>query len=289
MGIFEVIEFQTISWCNSDCLICPWHRIKEHTQFQHLSDKLWNKLLKELKEIQPKRIVPYLNNEPLLDSNIFDKINALKSNVPNCTMELSTNGSLLNSEIIDNLIQGPIDDILVSLFGYDEESEKIIMNKTFSYNKIIEHILELNEKNNTLKKTKNIFVVKVVNSPFVDEAKLQKSIKFLEQKGVHILQYGYLNRAENTEDTPQRQHYVIPAGCELNRHKKRIYMYTDGFVTFCCHDWEKAYKMGDFNSETLISIWNSRKYSDLRNQVNGLIDSPDEFLCRKCKLCLGHK
>ena len=285
MKNFKVIEFQTVSLCNSNCVVCPWRLLKKHTKLQYLSDYLWQKLLKELREIQPQRIIPYLNNEPLLDENIFEKINTLKSVVPKCTMELSTNGSLLDAGKIDALIEGPLDDILISIFGHDEKSEKAIMNNTFSYKKIVENVMELNQKNQSLKKSKNIAVVKIVDSPFVCEEDLKENICFWEKQGIKVLQYGFLNRAGNLETKAQRNCLISPKGCELNRHHERIYMYADGFVTFCCHDWNKSYKMGDFNLQSLSEIWYSQKYDELRSQINGKKESKNDFLCRKCKLC----
>ena len=282
---FKIIEFQTVSHCNSDCIVCPWHLLKKTAKLQYLSDDLWQKLLKELAKIQPQRVIPYLNNEPLLDDNIFDRVGTLKSILPNCTMEISTNGSLLNSEKIDALLYGPVDDILISVFGHDETSEKALMNPSFSYNKIVEHVIELHEKNQKLAKHHNIAVVKIDNSPFIKEKDIENNISFWEKHGIKVLRYGFLNRAGNIKIKEERNPIIVPQGCELNRHNERIYMYVDGFITFCCHDWKKAYKMGDFNHQSLAEIWNSAKYKNLRLQIDGKKPSATDFLCRKCKLC----
>lgn len=54
-----------------------------------------------------------------------------ENTVPHCTMELSTNASLMSPDIIEKLAESPLNDILISVFGHDRESQKGLWGKMF--------------------------------------------------------------------------------------------------------------------------------------------------------------
>jgi MoaA/NifB/PqqE/SkfB family radical SAM enzyme len=56
----------------------------------------------------------------------------------------------------------------------------------------------------------------------------------------------------------------------------------DGTVSLCCVDYSK-YSMGDAMKESIIKIWNNRKYRDLRKYLLGELDDKDvDFPCKEC-------
>lgn len=56
----------------------------------------------------------------------------------------------------------------------------------------------------------------------------------------------------------------------------------DGTVSLCCVDYSK-YSMGNAMKESIIKIWNNRKYRDLRKYLLGELDDKDvDFPCKKC-------
>jgi len=255
--------------------------MKPHHTIKHISEPVWECLLQSLEEIQPSRIIPYLNNEPLLDKRIFERIEAAKRIVPQCTMELSTNGSLLTDNTIEKLLSSPLDDILISVFGHDNESQQFIMGEGQPYDKLVQAVQKLHR----LGAHKNIAVVKVVDSPYLKEQNVQDNKKFWQDLGIKVLEYGYLNRSKNTGTETQRDEMINPKGCGLNRHKERIYVHHDGLVSFCCHDWHKKHIMGDLKKNSLLEIWQSDHYAELRAMVDGKLPADTAFLCRRCKLC----
>lgn len=286
MKKLKVVEFQTVSYCNSDCLVCPWSQLKKSAVLKYMNDDTWNSLLQGLEEMQPDRVIPYLNNEPLLDKDIFAKIETIKKIVPHCSIELSTNGALMNEDIAKKISLSSIDDILISVFGHDEESQRQIMGNNVPYKIVKENILRLKnilEKNNI---KKNLAVVKIVNSPYVSYDNIMKNKIFWNSNNIEVYEYGYLDRAKNVGNDNQRDINIKPNGCELNRHNERMYIYFDGEVSLCCHDWRKRFLLGNINNQSLKEIWDSQLYKKYRMMVDGDINSGKNFLCRSCKLCL---
>lgn len=286
MKKLKVVEFQTVSYCNSDCLVCPWSQLKKSAVLKYMEDTTWNNLLQGLEEMQPDRVIPYLNNEPLLDKDIFSKIETVKKIVPHCSIELSTNGALMNEDIAKKIATSPIDDILISVFGHDEESQRQIMGNNIPYKIVEENVLRLKnilEKNNI---KKNLAVVKIVNSPYVSYDDIIKNKFFWNSNNIEVYEYGYLDRAKNIGNESQRDVNIKPNGCELNRHNERMYIYFDGDVSLCCHDWRKRFLLGNINKQSMKEIWKGRLYEKYRMMVDGNMDSGKNFLCRSCKLCL---
>ena len=70
----KAIEIQTISCCNSKCIVCPWIQIKDSVPKQSMSEYIWNKVLEGISALVPDIIYPYNNNEPLLDKKIESRI-----------------------------------------------------------------------------------------------------------------------------------------------------------------------------------------------------------------------
>lgn len=82
-----------------------------------------------------------MENEPLLDPYLFDRIKYIKTIKPNSKIEIITNGILLDK--YKEKISENVDILLVSLDGYDAESYNYIhkTNVTSSHwNKINEAI-----------------------------------------------------------------------------------------------------------------------------------------------------
>jgi len=56
----------------------------------------------------------------------------------------------------------------------------------------------------------------------------------------------------------------------------------DGTISLCCVDYNK-YIMGDTSKESIIKIWNNKKYRDVREYLSGKLNGEDvDFPCKKC-------
>ena len=75
----SVIQIQTVNNCNGSCFMCPNSKIK-NKKVEVMSDKLFKKIISEIvSEAKSKTMIfMYLQNEPLIDENLFKKIRLIK-------------------------------------------------------------------------------------------------------------------------------------------------------------------------------------------------------------------
>jgi len=53
----------------------------------------------------------------------------------------------------------------------------------------------------------------------------------------------------------------------LEKHE-RTFIYCNGDVSFCCHDWRNEYVMGYLHENSLVDIINGEKYNRIREMVD---------------------
>lgn len=280
----KAIEIQTVSYCNSKCIVCPWIKIKDFVSKQNMTENTWSKVLEGISMLNIDTIIPYMNNEPLLDNNIEYRINDLHSLSPHSQIEVSTNGILLSEKSAKYLVEN-VDIILISLFGSDEKSNLELMGKGMSYEKIKNNIINLKKIRERSGSNSTINIVKLIGYPLISNEVILKDKSFWKNEEVDIRYYDFVDRSSNVGDFKQRNKTVKPFGCDFNRHIERTYIHSNGDVSFCCHDWKKEYIMGNINENRLIDILNGEKYNRIRKMVDGIIESDDDFLCKKCFHC----
>lgn len=283
----RVVEFQTTSNCNASCVICPSPQVRQEFGVREMAKAVWSRLGEDLKDLQPKVLIPYLNNEPLTDPSFECKLEELRTLCPASWIEVSTNGVLLNDTRAHRLLSTGIDELLISIFGFDEESHKRIMG--LSYKRVVSNIDLLLEIKKSAGANTKIRIVKV-DIPTVMSSDFIGDIDRWKSKGLDVSVYGFLDRAGNVRSNGtvyrQRNIHAVPRGCELNRHRERMYVLADGTVIFCCHDWRIKEPMGNILQHSLGQIWRSQSYETIRKKIEGLYPSNHDFLCRQCKLCL---
>ena len=278
------IEIQTISWCNSKCVVCPWVQIKDSIPRQSVSEEIWYKILEGVSALSPDVIIPYMNNEPLLDKNIASRILDLRRLRPQASIEFSTNGILL-TEASSVFLVNHVDLILISLFGSDETGNLKLMGKGMSYNRVKNNILKLRKAKEESGSRCIINIVKIINHPFMSNDSILKDWIFWEDEGIDVRYYDFVDRATNVGDFSQRNKTHKTYGCDYNRHNESTSIYYNGETSFCCHDWRREYVMGNLRENSLWKIINGEKYHRIRQMVDGTADSDDNFLCKKCFNC----
>lgn len=98
--LFQTIEIETVNRCNGLCSFCPINKNVDPRPFRLMDEVLFSSIIKQLSDIEYRGSVGlYSNNEPLLDKRLFDFLKITREALPNATLYLFTNGSLLT---VDN-------------------------------------------------------------------------------------------------------------------------------------------------------------------------------------------
>jgi len=173
--LFEDIAIETINRCNGSCSFCPVNRNIDPRKFHLLEKELFFSIINQLSDINYRGVVTlHCNNEPFLDKRIFEFAEYTRNKLPNVSISLCTNGSLLTPEkfykIIPNLNHLIIDNYNDKLrLNKDVESIYEICKSNEEYNKKIWIILRKENEILTSRsgKAKNRKNIKLLSSPCI--------------------------------------------------------------------------------------------------------------------------
>ena len=279
------IEIQTQSKCNGFCTTCPYGSIETSKKERVMSDEVIEKIILECDKHKNsiQRIIPYMNNEPSLDSRLINILRRIKRE--GHFIELSTNFSNISETQMKELVHEKlVDDLRISFFGGNKDFyNKMMPGLDFEENyKKVSQFIEIN--NNTI-----MYTISSVLCPWIDMEEnifLLKALFPLSQ--IHL--FGFLDRAGN--NVKYKNNLLINdgnkweiCGCELNRPFERMVILADGNVIICSQDWNEEEILGNIKSKSIEEIWNGDSYLRIREILNGQIKIPiSNFICSRCKL-----
>jgi radical SAM protein with 4Fe4S-binding SPASM domain len=71
-------------------------------------------------------------------------------------------------------------------------------------------------------------------------------------------------------------------GFSCHRINKWLHFAYTGELVLCCNDYSKQYVLGDITKQTLPEILDSDKWKHFKDMIEGRIESPEDFICRRC-------
>jgi MoaA/NifB/PqqE/SkfB family radical SAM enzyme len=109
------------SYCNASCIYCPHSAYRNNWQNRYLPTATFRNLIPAF----AKTNLVYLQGwgEPFTHPGFFEMLRLAKKAC--CMVGTTTNGNLLNTEIVEKLVSQGLDVIGFSLAGVDEKNDKI--------------------------------------------------------------------------------------------------------------------------------------------------------------------
>ena len=273
----EFIEIQFHNKCNSNCLICPYKDM--NYKYEKMKDSLFYKFVNELDFTRLKRIIPYLNNEPFLDSDFVNKVEYIRKKLPNVEIEISTNASVISDDAIKRLTKINLTELRLSVFGFSDITYKKMMP---NLNKqIVFKNLEKISKEFTGSST--IISIVMIDNGDINEIEFSNMEELCKRLGFKFERWGFLDRSNNVKYKSNNIFNNNVNDCEQNRPIERMHILANGDVILCCQDWKHTIVIGNIEDNTIEEIWNSQKYNEIRNSLyDKSKDSPT--ICKYCKL-----
>ena len=290
-----VFQIQTINGCNGSCIMCP-NGYKNKIKNEPMSDTLFKKIIDEISREKSSLtyILLYLQNEPLLDNDIFRKIKLIKQmNNGLIRTKLITNGTLLTPDKIKELEESKLDDLIISVDAYTEETFNKI-RRGLNFSKVLESIDNILESNYD-----NCFYLGFVKQKD-NIAELNDFIKYWRKKGVPPTLFNIDSRSG---DLPTFESLRIKE--ELSYFLKLRYsilrniikccanilttfnILHNGDIILCINDYNKKMILGNVNESSIKEIWNSDKYNKIREMFfNG--EYKKIPVCNRCTNLLGN-
>jgi len=290
---FDIVSIQTTSICNARCVMCPYTTSYYGKHPHKMNDKLFNKILFDLKGHTTKKICLYSLNEPLTDEKLEERLQLLSMNFPTSMLEISTNMSLCTTDrakqILDIFSKHPSDtEIWISHQRINKESFERIMG--LDYEKTLDNIINLIKLNDGRVRIK----IRGLGSSrdekiryFTPEEYTEYWVEIFDKNNLNLTNiwidsYGtFHNRAGNVklEGWKYQKSFGLHPDCY---RLKNLHVDNEGLVVACCMDYEREEAYGDMNKQTIRDVFYSKEYDRFVNMAKGNISSPDDFICKKC-------
>jgi len=125
------LEIRPTERCNLSCLSCIKHAdfYEKSEKNKELTKEKYLKLIKDASELDIKKILISGGGEPFAREDLIDIM--LKIKESRMHGEVITNGTLLNKDIIENLVKSSWDEIIISLDGPNSKINDYLRTKGF--------------------------------------------------------------------------------------------------------------------------------------------------------------
>lgn len=299
------VQIQTQSRCNADCVFCPYVEGYHAKNPGLMPRELWLKILNDLlpftATLNQGKILPYLMQEPLLDKDIFQKIEDIYERFPKTFVELSTNGAALTPKNIDRIhevFEGRRAALWVSFHGVDAQSLEHIMALPFQ--RSLDNLMQL------LKRADGRLRI-IIRGAGRDHSgretwfSRQDYLDFWNQQfkdhnintdKIHVDAFSYHDRAGTLfrkdrdawrnnlgkirEIGPGHQ----PFSCK--RVTDWLHIDYEGYFRLCCMDYHKEVLLPNVKEMSISTYFQSNAYRDLVDHVTGKKESEANFICKRC-------
>jgi radical SAM protein with 4Fe4S-binding SPASM domain len=257
----RIVHLETRTKCSGRCSFCLAAVATDPRNDELMSMDLFLKIINDLKTINyNNRLSLYNNNEPLLDSRIFELVKISRRELPKSFIEIKTNGRSLTFDKLVELFNSGLDYLYINDY-VDEESYK---KKFFS-----KRVEELQKEiiNSRRFKGKN------------EDHSIERISIALRFEG-EVLN-SRAGTAPNRKDVLSNSCQWKPKQLLCFRPFEMITINPNGYVALCSEDLLFKEVIGDVKKDTIKDIWMSDKYFLVRdNLLQGNRDC--KSTCSKC-------
>lgn len=269
------IIIETTNFCNAKCIMCPHINMKRPQKI--MDDTTFNQIISKLKKekIKPNAFILNGFGEPLIDTQLINRLKIIKTNFPNSKTKFYSNLNLANSKIIKELTKSNLDEINISLNGYNRQNYEKVMK--INYQKTIKNLKELikAKKDNNSELKIRISMTLVKNNE-------NSATKFIK-KWSPLVDSVSVNKVHNYNDGVKDVNNKFKINFQKTAFPCRyiwdtITIDVNGEVVLCCLDYESQYNFGNINSQSILKSFYSPKFELIRK--NHL-----QFQSKNIKIC----
>lgn len=274
------IQLQTASPCNAACQMCPWPQTRETLPQGSMSNEVFDLFEHQVRGQPVERLSLFLMNEPLIDRRLEGFIRRLKQALPRADQVIYTNGSLLSGERAEALAEAGLDELSISVIGFESESYRRLMGG-LGFERALQRLTEVGQR--LAAGRLGNMRVRVVGLDFPEgRAGMQA---FAQQTGLPI----YLNPLTNRAGNVAAEDFLDPTDLAARRGVFRAcqrpfvkaYVLYTGQVVLCNCDWERSTIVGDIRQQTLAEIWRGPALNAIRRaHISARL--PADSLCARC-------
>lgn len=272
------IIIETTNFCNASCIMCPHVSMKR--QQKNMDKSTFTKVINQIKKegIKPNAFILNGFGEPLIDPNIINRIKLIKKEFPYSIVKFYSNLNLANQTLIKKIIKSGLDEINISLNGYDSKKYEQVMK--IDYQKTINNLKYLikfkKEIGSEIKIRISMTLVKQ------NEKTVQKFIKKWTTKVDSVS----VNKVHDYNSSVKDVNNKFKINFRKTAFPCRyiwdtIMINVDGEIGLCCLDYESQYSFGNIKSQSILKSFYSPKFKLIRKQHLQL-NSRKIKICSQC-------
>jgi radical SAM protein with 4Fe4S-binding SPASM domain len=271
------IQIQTISPCNASCIMCPWPQTKDVLPQGAMKEEVYRAVVEQIRGRGVERVGLFLNNEPTLDVRLDRFTAILKEALPDTTALIFTNGLRFTAERAQALADGGMDEVTVSIVGFDRPSFERIMIGV-DYDVVMKNLNDIGVlaaagRLGTMR-------ISVVGLEFPGQRELLEAFRArtgLEADLKHVNNLAGLVDLDaiGVQNAMARE----PIACQ--RPFVKAYVLYDGELVLCNCDWMRTTTFGNVMKTTIEEIWRGERLAAIRRQhLRRRFDA--DSLCARC-------
>ncbi len=269
-----LLQIQTKSGCNGDCVICPQKKIQQMFPAAAMSEELFHSIVDQASVERNLRGLGFvLQNEPLTDPALAGRIRLFRKRVPDrVTTFIVTNGTLLDLPTAQALLDSGLDAMHITCNGYARPDwEAVNRGKSWDdFRKNLEGFLALD--------LSRLAVMMSFVRTNLYRQELRRAVRYWRSRGFFCFIHGVNNRGGLVDDYPTfaRPAADEPLGLRLRKRavKKvlrccpypflQMSVLAGGQVLVCTHDWARRTIVADLNRQTIREAWNGEAMRNVR-------------------------
>lgn len=259
------IQIQTASPCNAACAMCPWPETATSQPQGRMREELYESLLHQLAGRGVERTSLFLMNEPLVDRRLEAWCARLKQVVPETRALIYTNGELLSPERARALVDAGLDEIDISVIGFDPQTYARHM-RGLDYGRVMAHLDALGALAARGELGALRLRIVALDLPGVAEG----VAAFRERTGLDVYLKPCTNRAGNVgEEELHALGAALAEGASFSACQRpfvKAYVLYNGDVALCNCDWRRSTILGNLERQSLEQIWNGPALRGIRRQ-----------------------
>jgi len=245
LKFFNVIHLETRTLCNNTCAFCPAAIQFKSRKDRSMSNEVFHKAINELSSLNyDGRISLYGNNEPLIEPRIFEFIKIVKDKCPKSTVEIKTNGKVLNIEKLKILADSGLDHLLINDYNH------------------------LNDFSDNIKQ-----IIRFLKGCGFKGSSCR--LIHIEHRNINAVMQ---NRAGSS---PNKKALFKPWNCFCFRPFHMAILGTEGQLGLCCNDFDFRYVVANIHDVSLVEAWNSEKMRIIREKLLNN-DRTCASICKAC-------
>ena len=266
------ILVETCLRCPADCVFCPNKKI--NTRPRDMPWELFKKIVDECQGKDVQEFCPFINGEPLAYPFIEDALDYVSRTLPGTQIHIYTNGYLLDSEKGVALLRNNVTHVHFSIDGitkrvYEQHRRGLV------YEQVMANVMGFLSR---CRQHDKEIATRVALTLTPDNMEEVGAFRLFWESVVDTVDAVPCDGRGGEGRTPDFAGGKM-LGCLYLL--SRTYILSDGSVVPCCKDWAGHTILGNVGEESLQSIWTSRRYDDLREDVGKGIFSEFE-VCRRC-------